>query len=368
MTLAWWMPSISRYRSNLMTPLPRTALTPRVKLICATSARRTCRTRMPPETWWGARACAVNSARPITAAAAPLPRGCPWKATGRAGCSTAAAKATFDRPSVALTPGTTVPVAMTIQTVASPAPILGTAAIEVIGQSGPLENVWEGALTVADASAPDFALQVSPAAAKTITPGGSVVYDMTLTPRNGFSGTVTLKSFGAPAGSSALSPGQLTFSGSSQAQTATLTLNTSTSATAKTYFPLIAAFSASRLHDFQGTLTLSTSSTPDFTISATPGSQTLVAGNNTSYTVAIAAQNGFTGAVGLSAAGLPSGASASFTPASISGSGSSTLNINTTASTATGTFSLTITGTSGSLSHSANVTLVVSPVNPAPPQ
>src|SRR5215471_7145733 len=304
----------------------------------------------------------------VTLGAAHLPQSCTWDGTGKPSCSAAAAKAAFDRPSVALTPGSIVPVAMTIQTTASPAPILGTAAIEVLGQSGAIENVFEGALTVADSSAPDYSLQVSPATAQTIKPGGSVVYDLTLTPKNSFSGTVTLKSFGTPAGTSTFSPGQLTFSGSSQAQTATLTLNTSTSATNKTYFPLITSFSANRLHDFQGTLTLSNSTTPDFTISATPASQTLTAGNSTSYTVTTAAQNGFTGTVTLSASGLPSGASASFSPASISGAGTSTLNITTTSSAATGTFTLTITGASGSLSHSANVTLVVNPVNPPPPQ
>src|SRR5262249_57633768 len=117
---------------------------------------------------------------------------------------------------------------MTMQSTASPAAILGTAAIEVIGQSGALENVFEGALTVANASAPDFSLQVSPTAAQTIKPGGSVVYDLTVTSSNGFSGMVTLKSFGTPAGTATFSPAQLTFSGTSQAQTATLTLNTST--------------------------------------------------------------------------------------------------------------------------------------------
>jgi hypothetical protein len=308
-----------------------------------------------------------NFSGTVSLGSAHLPQSCTWDATGKPSCSAAASKATFDRPSVALTPGATVPVVMTIQTTASPAPILGTAAIEAIGQSGALENVWEGALTVADAAAPDYSLQVSPATSQTIKPGGSAVYDLTLTPTNGFSGTVTLKSFGAPAGTSTLRPGTVTFSGSS-AQTATLTLNTSTSATAKTYFPLITAFSANRLHDFQGTLTLSTSSSPDFTISTTPASQTVTAGGNTAYTVSVAAQNGFIGIVALSEGGLPSGASASFTPASISGSGSSTLNVTTTASTASGTSTLTITGTSGSLSHSANVTLVVNPVNPPPPQ
>src|SRR5215831_4622515 len=304
----------------------------------------------------------------VNLSAAHLPQSCTWDGTGKPSCSAAASKATFDRPSVALTPGATVPVVMTIKTSASPAPILGSAAIEVIGQSGAIENVWEGALTVADSSAPDYSLQVSPATAQTIKPGGSVVYNLTLTPENGFSGTVTLKSFGAPAGTSTLSPGQLTFSGSSQAQTATLTLKTSTSATVKSYFPLITAFSANRLHDFQGTLTLSTSSTPDFMISATPASQSVLAGNNTSYTVTIGAQNGFTGAVTLTATGLPSGASASFTPASISGAGSATVNIATTVSAATGTFTLTIAGTSGGLSHSVNTTLVVNPINPSPPQ
>src|SRR5579859_1115223 len=98
---------------------------------------------------------------------------------------------------------------------------------------------------------------------------------------------------------------------------------------------------------------------PDFTLSAGPTSQTLTPPGSTSYTVSVGALNGFSGSVALSVSGLPAGASASFTPASVSGSGSSTLAISTTCSTPAGTYSLTITGTSGSLTHSATVTLVV---------
>src|SRR5437867_3857497 len=58
--------------------------------------------------------------------------------------------------------------------------------------------------------------------------------------------------------------------------------------------------------------------------------------------------------------GLPAGASASFNPASISTAGSSTLNVTTGSSTAPGSYPLTITATSGALTHTANVTLVVS--------
>jgi hypothetical protein len=81
----------------------------------------------------------------------------------------------------------------------------------------------------------------------------------------------------------------------------------------------------------------------------------------------VGAQNGFSGSVTLSASGLPSGASASFSPTSISGSGSSTMAVTTSGSTPAGTYTLTITGASGSLSHKTSVTLVVNAPPPQPP-
>jgi hypothetical protein len=100
--------------------------------------------------------------------------------------------------------------------------------------------------------------------------------------------------------------------------------------------------------------------TPDFSVSATPGSQTVVQGNGTTYTASIAALNGFSGDVTLSTSGLPSGASASFSANPVSGgSGASTMTVSTLASTPAGTYTVTVTGTSGSLVHSTTVTLVV---------
>jgi len=99
---------------------------------------------------------------------------------------------------------------------------------------------------------------------------------------------------------------------------------------------------------------------PDFSVSATPSAQTVVQGTSTSYTVTVAPSGGFTGMVSLSVSGLPQGAQASFTPSSITTSGSSTLSISTLISTPSGSYPLTITATSGSLVHTANVTLVVS--------
>lgn len=101
----------------------------------------------------------------------------------------------------------------------------------------------------------------------------------------------------------------------------------------------------------------------DFTISATPGSQTITPGNSTTYTATITPVSGFTGTVALKvSAGLPSGVTASFNPSSItSGTGFSTLTISSTSSTSLGQATLTIQGTSGSLTHTTTVALVVQP-------
>src|SRR5215472_16190449 len=104
---------------------------------------------------------------------------------------------------------------------------------------------------------------------------------------------------------------------------------------------------------------------PNFTIAATPASQTVTAGVGTSYTATVTPSNGFTGTVNFSVSGLPSGASASFNPTSVTGSGSSSMSVSTSTTTPNGTYTLTITGTSGTLSHSATVTLIVTGgVNP----
>ncbi len=99
---------------------------------------------------------------------------------------------------------------------------------------------------------------------------------------------------------------------------------------------------------------------PDFSLSVSPSSQNVIQGGGTSFTANVTAGTGFSGTVSLSVSGLPAGATASFSPASISTSGSSTLSVSTSSSTASGSYPLTVTGTSGTSTHTANVTLVVS--------
>ncbi len=88
----------------------------------------------------------------------------------------------------------------------------------------------------------------------------------------------------------------------------------------------------------------------NFSISVSPASGSVNPGSSVSATVATTTTSGTAQTVSLSASGLPTGATASFSPASVTSGGSSTMTINTSASTPAGTYSITITGT-GSRRH-----------------
>ena len=96
----------------------------------------------------------------------------------------------------------------------------------------------------------------------------------------------------------------------------------------------------------------------DFTLAATPATQTSGGGGSTTYTVTITAMGGFTGTVTLSTTGQPAGATPSFAPATVVGAGNSSLTILTSSTTPAATSTVNIIGTSGGLQHSMPVTLV----------
>ena len=195
----------------------------------------------------------------------------------------------------------------------------------------------------------DFSLSVTPSS-RTVIPGASTTYSATVTPVNGFSGTVNFSVTGLPAGVTAtFTPASVT-SGST-------TLNVSTSATtAPGNYPLtIQATSGPRMRTVNVTLVVN----GGFSISATPTSRTITRGGVTTYTVTLTPVPGFSGTVSLSVSGLPSRATAAFNPASIVDSGSSVLTISTASNVQRGNRTLTITGTGGGRVHSVNVTLII---------
>jgi DNA-binding NarL/FixJ family response regulator len=195
-----------------------------------------------------------------------------------------------------------------------------------------------------------FTVSGSPGS-QTAPSGGTANYTATVSVANGFNGTVTWSASGLPAGATAaFNPTSVTGAGSS---TMTVTLANTTPASSYTLNVLGTSSGVTQ----SNTVTLVVS---DFTISATPSSQSVSAGNAANYTVNVGSDNAFSGAVSFTAGGLPSGAIASFNPTSMTAPGSSTLTVTTSGTTPAGSNTLTITGTSGNLSHSASVGLVVS--------
>jgi hypothetical protein len=100
-------------------------------------------------------------------------------------------------------------------------------------------------------------------------------------------------------------------------------------------------------------------STPDFTIGSAPVSGTVTQGGSATATISTTASGGDAESVALSATGLPAGATASFTPASVTAGGSSTLTIATASSTPAGTYPITVTGSGTAHTHTATYTLTV---------
>src|SRR5439155_12541846 len=80
----------------------------------------------------------------------------------------------------------------------------------------------------------------------------------------------------------------------------------------------------------------------DFTLSASPSSQTVTPGGSTSYSVTISPTGGFAGAVSLSVSGLPSGANGSITPNPATATSKLSVTTSTTRPIATYTVRLTV--------------------------
>ena len=112
------------------------------------------------------------------------------------------------------------------------------------------------------------------------------------------------------------------------------------------------------------TQTVSLSGTgTDFSISATPASQTISPGHSATYTLTLAPISAFSGTVSLGCGGGPPHSTCSVSPASVnlggSGSAKATVTVKPPQNGNHGTFILTFTGTYGSLHHSASVSLTV---------
>ncbi len=208
-----------------------------------------------------------------------------------------------------------------------------------------LVNNWPSS-----SSQPSFTLSALPTSL-TLLQGASGSTTITINPLNGFNSSVNLSVSGFPSGVSAI------FSTNPATTSSLLTLSATGTAAIGTFTVTVAGASGSLGSTV--TITLTVNPAGDYTLSASPGSLSVIQGTNGTSNITVTPQNGFNGSVSLSASGLPSGVTASFNPSSTASTSTLTLTASNTA--ALGTFSVTVTGVSGGLSHTTSLSLTVTP-------
>jgi uncharacterized membrane protein len=207
-------------------------------------------------------------------------------------------------------------------------------------------------------SAADFTIAAAPTALSVVQ-GTSSTSTISTSISGSFNSAISLSASGLPAGATAsFSPSSIAAPGSGSS---TATITTSATTPAGTYTVTVTGSGGGTTHTASITLTVTAATTPDFSIADSPPTLSVVQGASGSSTVTTAVSGGFNAAVALSASGLPTGATATFSPSSIAapGSGSSTATISTIASTPAGSYTVTITGTGGGKTHSTSLALTV---------
>ena len=207
-------------------------------------------------------------------------------------------------------------------------------------------------------SAPSLSLSAS-ATSLTVKVGQTVQTTVTTTASTSLKSAVTLSVTGAPSGltatfasSTIASPG----SGSS-----VLNVTAGTSVAPGTYSLTVKGTGGGQT----ATLVISVVvPAPTFSLTASATSVNVVAGNTAQVKITETPQNGFAATVALAVSGLPTGATAAFSPTVLSGAagGTSTVTLTLAKTVKGGSYPLTVSATGGGVTESSSVTLVVTGV------
>jgi hypothetical protein len=208
------------------------------------------------------------------------------------------------------------------------------------------------------APVPDFSLASNPSS-MTLAQGAQGTSTITVSPVNGFTGTVALTvSSGCPSGATCvLNPSSV--QGGSGSSTLTVTVGGTTPA--GTYSLVVSGNSGAHTTTVSVTVTA-----PDFSLSASPSSPSAQQGAAASSTITVTSINGFSSPVSLAvSSGCPANATCLLSPSSVTPTAMSTLTVTTNATGVTppGVYSLVISGTAGALTHTTTVSLTVTPAD-----
>jgi endoglucanase len=235
---------------------------------------------------------------------------------------------------------------------ASSTATLGMTPITITGVGGNLTRTTTINLTVSQPQPPDFALSASPTSLN-VARGASGTSTITITRTGGFADSVTFSSSAAPAGVT------INFNPNPAPGGSTLmTVTASSTATLGGVALTITGTGGGLTRNIPFNLTVSDVQTPDFTLSASPGSLTINRGASGTSTIAITRTGGFTGGVTFSASGLPAGVTPNFNSNPATGN-SSVLTLSVSSTATLGAATITVTGAGGNLSRSTTVSLTV---------
>src|SRR2546428_3523360 len=225
------------------------------------------------------------------------------------------------------------------------------------------------------ATTPDFTMSAHPNTL-TIPQGSTGKTIILLTSVNGFQGNLTLS---PPVSCLAIGCPQYTISptvvqlAANQNATAGFTIYTFSQTPLATYNVAVTGTSGNLSHSAPVTFTVVAPGPPDFTISANPSSQTVIAGTTGKSQITLTSINSVNGTDKLTTSPAPLCVSCpnwGVSPSSVDlppgGTATSTLAFYTTTGTPPTNCVVTVTGTSGSISHSVDVTFTVVSSTPAP--
>ncbi len=172
--------------------------------------------------------------------------------------------------------------------------------------------------------------------------------------RTNFTGAVTMSASGLPSGVS------VTFnpSAATTGNSVTATFAASSTATLGAATVTLTATSGSLSRSTAVSLTVTGTVPSDFAVASSPGSLSVARGASGASTIAINRTN-FTGAVTMSASGLPSGVTVAFNPSAATTGNSVTATFSASSTATLGAATVTITATSGSTTRTTTVALTV---------
>jgi hypothetical protein len=266
---------------------------------------------------------------------------------------------TISPATLSLTPGVALPL-----TLAAAASATSTATVTFTTTVNGQTASTQASLSVQAAAPPpaDFSLTVSPTSVSLIANGATSTVSAQATGENGFAGSVQVAITGLPAGLTASTP-SFTLNVGSAPAASNVTFTATTGTAPGSYTAVFTATSGAITHTASLAITVTAApppQQPDFSLAISPQTLSLaIGGAGQAVQLTATALNGFSGTASVALSGLPSGVTANPTTVSLTPGTPQSITLTAGNSAQAGSASVVFTATSGSLTHSATLTLSV---------